>query len=74
MSQGEVIMISDGSNILKPGERTAKFKAGKVVCIRWDTNIDRNEPIHITAQRLLPTTWNPKGKHYDGSWRFDLKV
>ena len=72
--QGEVILISDGSNILKPGARTAKFKAGEAVRIRWDANIDRNEPVHTTAQRLLPTKWNPKGKHSDGCWRFDLKV
>ena len=71
-SQGEVIMISDGSNILKPGARTAKFKAGEAVRICWDANTDRNEPIHITDQRLLPSKWNPKGKHSDGSWRFDL--
>ena len=67
-------MIYDESNILKPGTRTAKFKAGEAVCIYWNVNIDINNPIHITAQRLLPTEWNPKGKHSDGSWRFDLKV
>ena len=57
---------------MKPGERTAKYKVDEAVIICWDANVDRNEPVHTTAQRLLPTKWNPKGTHSDGCWRFDL--
>ena len=71
-SQGEVVDVSDGSNILKPGARSACYKKGKAVLIRCDKNKERNEPSHISAQRLLPSKWNPKNKHSEGAWRFDI--
>ena len=71
-SQGEVVSVSDGFNILKPGACRAKYKAGEAVMIRWDANIDRNEVASTSAQRLLP--WNPKGKHTEGCWRLDLST
>ena len=73
-SQGEVIAISDGFNMLKLGARTVKFKLGESVMINWDANPDRNERSSTSAQQLLRTKWNPRGKHSDGCWRFDLKV
>ena len=53
MVSGEVILISDGCNLIKPGTKRAKFKAGEAVLVRWDANPDRNEPIHTTAIKLL---------------------
>ena len=38
----------------------------------WDINEDRFEPSTISSQRLLPSKWNPKGKHIEGAWRFDV--
>ena len=72
--QGKVILISDASKILLPGARTAKFKVGESVIVLWDANLDRNEPVHTTSQRLLPTKCNPKGIHSDGCSSFDLNV
>jgi hypothetical protein len=43
-SQGLVILVSDGTNIVKIGARTACYNAGKVVMIRWDANPAMNEP------------------------------
>ena len=67
-----MVDVSDGSNILKPGARSACYKKGKTVMIRWDEDKDRKEPSHISAQRLLPSKWNPKNKHSEGAWRFDI--
>ena len=71
-SQGTVVKISNGSNILKPGARTAKFKKGEAVLIKWDANPARNEMESTSAQRLLLSKWNPKQTHTAGSWRFDF--
>ena len=71
-SQGEVVDVSNGSNILKPGARSACYKRGKAALIRWDEDKDRKEPSHISEQRLLPWEWNPKNKHSEGAWRFDI--
>ena len=71
-SQGEVIQVSDGTNILKPGARNACYKKNEAVVICWDSNEDRFEPSTISSQRLLPSKWNPKGKHTEGAWRFDV--
>ena len=71
-SQGVIMKVSNGSNILRPGARTAKFKKGEGVLIQWDADVAHNEPVTTSAQRLLSTKWNPKGKHTKGSWRFDV--
>ena len=71
-SQGEVVDVSDGTNILKPGARTACYKKGEAVMIRWDEDQDLNEPSHVSAQRLLASKWNPKKEHTKGSWRLDI--
>ena len=48
---------------MKQGARTACYNVGEAVLICWDTNEERNEPSSTSAQRLLPSKWNPKGKH-----------
>jgi len=58
--------------MLKPGARTACYKAGEAVLIRWDANAERNELASESVQCLLPSKWNPKGKHTEGSWRLDV--
>ena len=73
-SQGEVILISDGSNIIKQGACTAYYKVGEAVLNLWDANEERKESSSTSAQRLLPSKWNPKGKHSDGAWRMDVTL
>ena len=72
-SQGEVVKVSDGSNILKPGARSACYAKGEAVLIQWDENKEQNEPSTISSQRLLTSKWNPKGSHSEGAWRFDVR-
>ena len=69
---GEVIAVSDGTNILKIGAVTAKYKKGEAVMMRWDARRDRNEVATESAARLLKSKWNPKGVQEAGGWRFDL--
>ena len=71
-SQREVVDVSDGTNILKPGARTACYKKGEAVMIKWDQDKYTNEPSCVTSQRLLPSKWNPKKKHSEGAWRLDV--
>ena len=73
-SQGEVVTISNGSNILKPGAHTAKLKAGEGVMIKWDTNEAHGEPVTFSPVYLLKSKWNPKGNHSEGCWGFDLST
>ena len=70
-SQGEVTLVSNGKNIVIPKKRTACYKAGEAVMIRWDASEERGEESTETAQRLLKTKWNPK-KHCHGGWRLDV--
>ena len=71
-SQGEVVLVSDGFNIVKQNARSACYKKGEAVMIRWDANEDRNEEITTTSKRLMPSKWNPRGKHMEGGWRLDI--
>ena len=71
-SQGEVIAISSGSNMLKPGARSACYLKGEAAMITWDENKDRNQRSYSSSQRLLVSKWNPKNKHSHGAWRFDV--
>ena len=73
-SQGEVILFSNGSNILKTGARSECFKAGEAIIMRWDENVSREEEGNDPAQRLLPSKWNPKGNHTEGSWHLDVET
>ena len=65
-SQGEVVLVSNGFNIVKPNARSECYKKGEVVMIQWDANEDRNEEITTSYQRLMPSKCNPRGKHMDG--------
>jgi len=74
-SAGEVVLVSDGTNI-KP---KSKFPAGQAVMIRWDdpweptSERDKRteEERRLSAVRLLKSKWNPKGEQGNGAWRFD---
>ena len=72
-SQGKVVLVSNGTNMLKPNARTACFKKGEAVMICWGANKERNEAVTVSTQRLLPSKWNPKGKHMEGAWRIDVE-
>ena len=72
-SQGKVVTVSDGSNIIRPGSRTACFKKGEGILVCWDANEERNEVETVSAQKLLKTKWNPK-IHCEGAWRLDILV
>ena len=71
-SQGNVILASNGSHIIKLGSRTACYKKGEAVMICWDANPDRNEESTTSAQRIMTSKWNPKGCHMEGAWRIDI--
>ena len=71
-SAGEVILVSDGTNIIIPGKWRAKFKKGEAVMMRWDADAARNEVVTESAARLQHSKWNPKGVQEAGGWRFDL--
>jgi hypothetical protein len=71
--QGEVTLVSDGSNLPIPNKRNAKYKAGEAVAIRWDANEECNELPSETVQKLPKSKWNPK-KHCEGGWRLDVEV
>ena len=72
-SQGEVIGISDGKNMIRCGHRTACYKKGEAVQIKWDKNATRDEESCVTVQRLLKSKWNPKNQSEE-AWRLDVKV
>ncbi len=67
-------MISDENNI--PVKVSAPPPppcwGGDAVVIRWDADKAKNEDVSESSKRLSVRKWNPKGKHSDGSWRFDL--
>lgn len=71
-SAGEVILVSDGKNIIKPGTWRAHYKKGEAVMIRWDADEARKEPVSESSKRLIKSKWNPKGVQGEGGWRFDL--
>ena len=68
---GEVVLISDGTNIAIPDRPRAKYPKGEAVMMRWDADVAREEPVTTSSARLLVTKWNPKGEQTDGGWRFD---
>ena len=53
-SQGEMIIVSNGSNIAKSGSRSAFFKAVEAIIIRWDAKVSYGEEVIDTSQRILP--------------------
>lgn len=78
--QGVVVAVSDGTNLTrrgneildgtKGGGRRAMYKAGEAARIRWDSVLEGES--EVTNESLLPSKWNPKGRHRKGCWRFDL--
>ena len=66
-SQGKLLSVSDDSNTLKPGARSACYARGEAVLIQWDENKVRNEPSTTSSQRLLISKWNPKCTHSEGA-------
>ena len=72
-SQGVVTVVSNGKNIVKIGARTACYKVGKAVMIRWDANQAMNEESTESVQCLKPRQYNPL-IHSDGSWWINLDV
>ena len=73
-SQSEVVDISNGSNILKPGVHILAYSnKGEAVTIRWDEDIYISEISRVSSQRLLPSKWNSKKEYSNGAWRFDVK-
>ena len=73
-SQGKVIKISDGANIIKQGVHPTCYNVGEAVLILWDTNEERNYTVSTSAKRLLHSKWNPKGRHIDSAWRMNARV
>ena len=69
---GKVVLVSDGRTITR-GPRS-RLGAKEAVLISWDADEARNEESTTSAQRLLPSLWNPKGTHRAGAWRFDIDV
>ena len=48
------------------------LKKERGVLKQLDADVTNNEPVKTLAHCLLPTKWNPKGKHTEGSWRYDV--
>ncbi len=71
---GEVTLVSDGTNIVKPDSVTGRafYKKGEAVMMRWEANEKCNEPETESSQKLAKNKWNPRGQHTADSWRFCL--
>ena len=65
------MLISNGSNIVKIGSRTAWYKTMEAVLICCNVNKERKEPSITSAQHLLRSTWNPN-KHSHAAWRMEI--
>jgi hypothetical protein len=66
----------DGSTMLEwcHGEIIAiKNAKTNTVKVAWDPQFVRTKDERETNEKLLPTKWNPKGKHTKGAWREYLK-
>ena len=71
--QGVVTLVSNGSNIIKPGKSKACFGVGEAVMFQWDPIENRKEDTHISSKRPLPSKWNPQQNHAEGCWRLHVK-
>ena len=69
--QGVVLEVSDGTNMMR-GPRS-KFKKGEAVRVQWDANEEVGEDVNESVESLLPSRWNPRNKHTEGSWRLDME-
>ena len=77
-SQGEVLKVSDGTNMPKPtlpdGRSAGKYAKGTAVLVRWDSNRKRGGRQTVSVWPILPSKWNPKGAHTQGAWRLDVEA
>ena len=73
-SEGKVILVSNGFNIIKVGSKTACYTTNEVVMIFWDTNPGRNEVSMTSAQCLMTSKWDQKGCYTEVSWRMDIET
>ena len=55
-------------------ECNACYKPSEAVLVCWGANEEMNEPSNTSAQRLLPSNWNPMVEHSKGFWRMDVSV
>ena len=55
---GEVIEVSDGSNMMKSAR--AFYKCGEAVKFKFDAIEEREEEEHTWDVELKPRKWNPK--------------
>ena len=63
---GDVLEVSNGSNIRDPSKVRAMFKEGEAVLMKWDAIEECDELESESGQKLLPSLWN---KHKAGAWR-----
>ena len=68
-SQGEVIAVSDGTNLARPRPFRTPYPRGCVM-MRWDANEARGEAGSESVFPLLPTKWNPNVLGH-GGWRLE---
>jgi len=71
---GEVVTISNGSNIRKPPPaRSAYFGPGEAVMVRWDANAARDEEESESTAQLPPSMrWQKGAPLAEGVWRFQF--
>ena len=67
--QGEVIAVSDGTNMPRLRPFRTPHPRGCVM-MRWDADAARKEPVSESAYPLLPTKWNPNVLT-NGGWRLE---
>eukprot|EP00957_Ditylum_brightwellii_P163893 12477603-Ditylum_brightwellii.AAC.1 len=53
LHQGIVLAISESTNMVEIGHRSAKYKKGEAIMICWDANEDLEETSTVSSQRLL---------------------
>lgn len=70
---GKVVAVSDGSNMPKPPPARSNYAKGEAAMIEWDANEARGEAVTTSAQRLLPSKWNPATPGV-GAWRFHVEA
>ena len=73
---GELIAVSDGTNIIKIGAVTAKYKKGEAVMMRWDADPTRRATgggvsclvtESVQPASYLPSLWNPRAVQQAGA-------
>ena len=69
--QEEEVLVSNGSNTVKPGATISLFKSEDAVIMKWDTNVSCGEEGSESAQWILTSRQKPKINHNDGSWLLD---